>query len=95
MCKQLTENGEWFIEKDGIGEYGLTAESLKLIGDIVYLEVEHGFYDKDEVIGIVESTKAASDLYAPYAIEILSTNDDVIESLELDENTVLMTYKKL
>ena len=62
---------EWLrLEEDGIITVGITHHAQELLGDIVFVELP-------EVGGVVESVKAASDVYAPIAGEVVAVNDDL------------------
>lgn len=77
---------EWLkLEDDGIITVGITDHAQDLLGDVVFVELpEVGrTVSADEEIAIVESVKAASDVYAPIAGEIVEINDELVDSPEL------------
>lgn len=77
---------EWLkLEDDGIITVGITDHAQDLLGDVVYVELpEVGTQvDADQEIAVVESVKAASDVYAPIAGEIVEINDELVDSPEL------------
>ena len=77
---------EWLkLEDDGIITVGITDHAQDLLGDVVFVELpEVGrTVSADEEIAVVESVKAASDVYAPIAGEIIEINDELVDSPEL------------
>ncbi len=86
--KKYTASHEWVKIKDspkGEIEVGLTKEALREIGDIVHIAfpVQDTFVEKGELSCVVESTKAAIDLYAPVSGKITRCNTLLAESKEL------------
>jgi|GEM_PF-648441 len=79
----FTDSHEW-IEVDGeVGKVGITAYAKKELGEIVYLEfpLEGKKVKAGDEIFILESTKAAADIYTPVSGEILTVNTSLRESL--------------
>ncbi|KDN25674.1 glycine cleavage system protein H [Moraxella bovoculi 237] len=77
---------EWLkLEDDGIITVGITDHAQDLLGDVVFVELpEVGrTVSADEEIAVVESVKAASDVYAPIAGEIVEINEELIDAPEL------------
>lgn len=77
---------EWLkLEDDGIITVGITDHAQDLLGDVVFVELpEVGrTVSADEEIAVVESVKAASDVYAPIAGEIVEINEELVDSPEL------------
>jgi len=83
---KYTPSHEWIrIEDDGSVTVGITHHAQELLGDLVYVELPemgHEIHSGDET-GVVESVKAASDLYSPLNGEITAVNDALSESPEL------------
>lgn len=76
---------EWLRqEEDGTITVGITHHAQDLLGDIVYVELpevgEH--VEVDAEIAVVESVKAASDVYAPISGEILAVNEALVDAPE-------------
>ena len=74
---------EWLrLEADGSVTVGITDHAQELLGDIVFVELlEVGAnLAADEQAGVVESVKAASDIYAPIAGEILEVNQELVDA---------------
>lgn len=76
---KYTEHDEWIrVEADGTLTIGITDFAQDQLGDIVFLELPEAgrAVAKDEAIAVVESVKAASDIFAPVAGEIVANNAD-------------------
>lgn len=77
---------EWLkLEDDGIITVGITDHAQDLLGDVVFVELPEVGREvsADEEIAVVESVKAASDVYSPIAGEIVEINDELVDSPEL------------
>lgn len=75
---KYTQSHEWVrTEADGAVTIGITDHAQELLGDLVYIELpDVGRTVKGgEACAVVESVKAASDVYAPVAGEVLAVND--------------------
>ncbi len=72
-----SETHEWAKVEGGVATVGLTDHAQSELGDIVYLELpEPGAEVKAGAeFGVVESVKAASDLYAPLSGKVVEVND--------------------
>lgn len=76
-----TEEHEWLAVEGDIGTCGITEFAQEQLGDIVYVElpeVGRAVAQNDE-IAVVESVKAASELYAPVSGEVTESNDDLAD----------------
>ena len=81
---RYAETHEWArLEKD-IVTVGITAFAVEQLGDIVYLELPKTGtkVQKGSSLGMVESVKATSDLYAPVSGEVAEVNSDISNNLE-------------
>jgi glycine cleavage system H protein len=77
---------EWIREEgDGIVTVGITDFAQSALGDIVFIELPEvgSEVNIDDSIAVVESVKAASDVYAPVSGEIIAINEELEESPEL------------
>ena len=82
---RYTESHEWVKrEADGTVSIGITDHAQEQLGDIVFVEppkpgrkVKAG-----EAVGVVESVKAASDIYAPVSGEVVAANDALSKTPE-------------
>ena len=82
MCEvKYSKEHEW-IKLDGEeATIGITKHATEMLGDIVFAELpEKGSnVDKDGTAGVVESTKAASDVYTPVSGEVIDTNQMIVD----------------
>jgi len=82
---KYTKSHEWVrVEADGTATVGITHHAQDLLGDMVYVEnpdVGRKLAAGEEC-AVVESVKAASDVYAPIAGEVVAVNDEVSGSPE-------------
>ena len=77
---KISPSHEWIImESDTIGIVGITHYAQGLLGDIVYLELPEVGQQvtAKQSIGVIESAKAASDLYTPVSGEVIALNDEL------------------
>lgn len=82
---KYTQSHEWVKqEADGTVTIGITDHAQEALGDIVFLELpEPGLMVKvGEECAVVESVKAASDIYAPLAGEVVARNEDAMGAPE-------------
>ena len=78
---KYSKEHEW-IKLDGEeATIGITKHATEMLGDIVFAELpEKGSnVDKDGTAGVVESTKAASDVYTPVSGEVIDTNKMIVD----------------
>lgn len=76
---------EWLRqEDDGTITVGITEHAQDLLGDIVYVELPEvgDNVSADDEIAVVESVKAASDVYAPISGEIVAINEELEDAPE-------------
>ena len=82
---KYTESHEWVrAEEDGTVTVGITEYAQDALGDIVFVElpaVGKSFTDGDDA-AVVESVKAASDIYAPLSGEVTEVNQAVADAPE-------------
>jgi len=74
---RYTKTHEWVRrEEDGSVTVGITAHAEELLGDMVYIQLPEVGQNlsAEEECGVVESVKAASDIYAPLAGEVVEVN---------------------
>jgi len=73
---------EWVRqEEDGSLAIGLTSHAQEALGDVIFLDLPQvgKAYKQEEVCGVIESVKAASDIYTPVSGEILAVNTSAVE----------------
>jgi glycine cleavage system H protein len=83
---KYTPSHEWVrVEADGTLSVGITHHAQDLLGDMVFIETPAAGRKlaKGEECAVVESVKAASDVYAPVAGEVVGANNEVEASPEL------------
>jgi len=77
---RYTAEHEWLkLEADGTALIGITDHAQASLGDVTFVELpETGdTFEAGETFGVVESVKAASDLYLPIAGEIVAINEEL------------------
>ena len=80
------ETHEWVrVEEGGNIVVGISDHAQEALGDMVYVELpEPGMsYQQGEACAVVESVKAASDIYAPVSGEVIAANGELEDSPEL------------
>jgi glycine cleavage system H protein len=81
-----TSDHEWVLIEDGTATIGITDHAQDQLGDIVFLgdlPEEGDNISQGDTVGVVESVKATSDIYAPISGSVLEVNSDLVESPEL------------
>ncbi|MBT6059122.1 MAG: glycine cleavage system protein GcvH [Gammaproteobacteria bacterium] len=76
---------EWvLVDDDGVATVGISNHAQDALGDIVFVELpEVGItVNAKEEVAVVESVKAASDIYSPVSGEILAVNEDLVDAPE-------------
>ena len=81
---RYSKSHEWVRKEEDLMVYGITDHAQDQLSDLVFIEMpEVGEnYDQGDIIGVIESVKAASDLYLPMGGEIVAINDEIEESPE-------------
>jgi glycine cleavage system H protein len=83
---KYTKSHEWIrSENDGSYTIGITEHAQGLLGDMVFIELPEvgDEFELGQECGVVESVKAASDLYSPITGEVVAINEDLEESPEI------------
>ena len=77
---RYTKSHEWVRVEGDVATIGVTDYAQSELGDITYLELPDvgGSVSGGEPFGVVESVKAASDIYTPVDGEVIERNDDAI-----------------
>uniref|UniRef100_H2YR38 Glycine cleavage system H protein, mitochondrial n=1 Tax=Ciona savignyi TaxID=51511 RepID=H2YR38_CIOSA len=80
--KLYTKEHEWISVENGTATFGITHHAQSKLGEVVYCELpEVGLEcEKGETVAVVESVKAASDIYAPVSGKVTSANDELTSS---------------
>ena len=82
---KYTETHEWIkTGADGTLAVGITDHAQEVLGDIVFLELPPvgKRFVQGEACAVIESVKAASDIYMPVAGEVVAANDALVQSPE-------------
>ena len=79
--KKYSKQHEWISIEGDIATVGITIHAAEMLGDVVFVELpEKGkIVEKEGQAGVVESTKAASDVYTPLTGEITETNQTIVD----------------
>lgn len=78
---KFSKEHEWITLDGEVGTIGITKHATEMLGDIVFTELpEKGSnVEKDGTAGVVESTKAASDVYTPVSGEVVEINQSIVD----------------
>lgn len=76
---KYTEDHEWILVDGDVATIGITDHAQNALGDIVFVEVPEvgASFDKGDDAAVVESVKAASEVYAPISGEIVAVNEEL------------------
>jgi glycine cleavage system H protein len=82
---KYTREHEWLLVEGNVATVGITDFAQEQLGDVVFVELPAvgDKVTKDEAMGVIESVKAVSDVYAPVSGKVLEINDDLPESTEM------------
>ena len=78
---KFSKEHEWITVEGDVATIGITKHATEMLGDIVFAELpEKGSnVEKDGTAGVVESTKAASDVYTPISGEVMENNQSIVD----------------
>ena len=78
---KYSKEHEWLKLDGDVATIGITKHATEMLGDIVFAELpEKGAnVEKDSTAGVVESTKAASDVYTPISGEVVEANRMIVD----------------
>ncbi len=78
---KFSKEHEWITYEGDVATIGITQHATEMLGDIVFAELpEMGTnVEKDGTAGVVESTKAASDVYTPVSGEVVDINKAIVD----------------
>ena len=84
MATYYSEEHEWIDVNGDTATLGITKHAAEQLGDVVFVEQQEvgDEFEKDGEIGVIESVKAASELYAPVDGEIVEVNEALVDSPE-------------
>tara|TARA_A100000164_G_scaffold249402_1_gene221989 strand:- start:1139 stop:1519 length:381 start_codon:yes stop_codon:yes gene_type:complete len=79
--KKFSKKHEWVSIENDVATVGITKHATELLGDIVFVEVPEAgqSVEKEGQTAVVESTKAASDVYSPISGEIMEGNKAIVD----------------
>lgn len=83
---RFAQSHEWArLEADGTVTVGISDHAQEALGDVVFVELAEvgAQFEAEGQAGVVESVKAASDIYAPVAGEVIAVNEELGGSPEL------------
>ena len=82
---KYTREHEWVSIEGTLATIGITDHAQEQLGDVVFVELPAvgDRVEKADAFGVVESTKAVSDVYAPISGEVAEVNDDLPDNPEL------------
>ena len=78
---KFSKEHEWIKVEGDTATIGITKHATEMLGDIVFAELpdKGSNVEKDGTAGVVESTKAASDVYTPVSGEVVDTNQTIVD----------------
>ena len=78
---KFSKEHEWLKVEGDVAIIGITKHATEMLGDIVFVELPEigASVEKDGNAGVVESTKAASDVYTPISGEVVENNQSIVE----------------
>jgi len=82
---KYSKEHEWIKVENGVGTVGITQYAQEQLGDIVFVELPSigREVEKMEAVAVVESVKAASDIYTPVSGKIVEINEELNSSPNL------------
>ena len=92
---RYAESHEWArLEADGTVTVGISDHAQEALGDMVFIELPEigSQFGQGDAAGVVESVKAASDIYSPISGEVVAVNDEVRDSPELVNTEVYESW---
>ncbi len=77
MSMKYTEEHEWILVEGDIATVGITHHAQDALGDVVFVELPEvgNSFEQKAVAGVVESVKAAADVYMPVSGQITEVNE--------------------
>ena len=78
---KFSKEHEWLKVEGEVATIGITKHATEMLGDIVFVELPDvgSSVEKDGNAGVVESTKAASDVYTPVSGEVVENNQAIVD----------------
>ncbi|MEM9837739.1 MAG: glycine cleavage system protein GcvH [Pseudomonadota bacterium] len=84
MTTKFTSDHEWIRVEGDVATVGITTHAAEQLGDVVFVELPDvgASFDQGADMAVVESVKAASDVYAPVSGEITEVNGALVDAPE-------------
>ena len=81
MTTRYTKDHEWVRMEGDIAVIGISAHAVGQLGDVVFVELpaQGAKFRQRQEMAVVESVKAASDVYAPISGEIVAANQAIVD----------------
>ncbi len=78
---KFSEDHEWIVVEGDVGTVGISNYAQEQLGDIVYVELPEvgNMASKGDEVAVVESVKAASEIYAPVTGEVVAANEKLVD----------------
>jgi glycine cleavage system H protein len=78
---RYTKEHEWIRLEDGVAVVGITDHAQEQLGDVVFVELPDPGreVEENEACAVVESVKAASDVYSPLAGKVVESNQAIVD----------------
>ncbi len=85
MSTYFTKEHEWVKVKEGIGAVGISEHAAHELGDVTFVELPKlgATVKQFDVLGSIESVKAASDIYAPVSGKVVKVNEALNDAPEI------------
>ena len=82
---QYTKTHEWVKKEDDVFTIGITDHAQTMLGDLVFVELPDvdANFEGGQECAVVESVKAAADIYCPVPGEVIEINEAVMENPQL------------
>ena len=79
---KFSKDHEWIRVEGGVATVGITDHAQTALGDVVFVELPEMGRDvtPGEAVAVVESVKAASDVYAPVAGKVVAVNEALVDN---------------
>ena len=79
--KKFSKKHEWVLMEGDVATVGITKHATEMLGDIVFVEVPDTgkVIEQNNQAAVVESTKAASDVYSPISGEVIEGNKLIVD----------------
>lgn len=82
MSRRYTKDHEWIDHDGAVAVVGITDHAQEQLGDVVFVDLPEAgrAVEAEEAMAVVESVKAASDVYAPVAGEVVEVNEALADN---------------